>query len=77
MTWWLDFYPETDMSDLLETVRLTCPYCGESFETSVDCSAGSQAYIEDCEICCRPIELQIECNDQAGLDSIQVSRDDD
>ena len=33
-----------------------CPYCGEAFETLADCSAGSATYIEDCQICCRPIE---------------------
>jgi 2-keto-3-deoxy-L-fuconate dehydrogenase len=31
-----------------------------SSEALVDCSAGSQRYIEDCPICCRPIEFQAE-----------------
>ena len=36
-----------------------CPYCGESFTTLVDLSAGNQEYIEDCHICCRPIIFNI------------------
>jgi hypothetical protein len=37
-----------------------CAGCGEWNETTVDESAGrSQAYIEDCQICCRPNVLHI------------------
>lgn len=36
-----------------------CPYCGESITTWVDLSQGSQDSIEDCSVCCRPIELII------------------
>ena len=38
-----------------------CPYCGEEFVALIDLSSGSSAYIEDCEICCRPIQFQLEC----------------
>lgn len=57
-----------------------CPYCGETFETALDLSAGSMSYIEDCEVCCRPIEFALEvADDDAGaatLDSIRVGRSD-
>ena len=53
-----------------------CPYSGEPFTTSVDLSAGSQAYIEDCPVCCRPIELRLTI----GLDdedyTLEARRDD-
>jgi Cysteine-rich CPXCG len=42
-----------------------CPYCGESFETQLDTSSGSARYIEDCQVCCRPIEFDLEV-DHAG-----------
>jgi len=45
--------------NLLEPVDITCPYCGEPISLLVDCSAGSQEYIEDCSVCCRPIRLLI------------------
>ncbi len=38
----------------------TCPYCGEEISFVLDLSAGSQSYIEDCEVCCRPIEIHYE-----------------
>lgn len=38
---------------------ITCPYCGENFELIVDCSIPQQEYIEDCEVCCRPINLSV------------------
>lgn len=44
-------------SGLTPFVTVQCPYCGESFETAVDWSAGSFLYIEDCQVCCQPIEL--------------------
>jgi transcription elongation factor Elf1 len=35
-----------------------CPYCGEEISMVLDLSAGGQSYIEDCEVCCRPIEIR-------------------
>ena len=38
---------------------IQCPYCGESIEVFVDDSVEHQQYIEDCEVCCRPINLAV------------------
>jgi len=38
---------------------IQCPYCGERIELVVDASAGEQDYIEDCQVCCRPISVQV------------------
>jgi len=53
-----------------------CPYCGEPFDTAVDPSAGSTSYIEDCQICCRPIELGIEVGADGELISVAARRSD-
>jgi transcription elongation factor Elf1 len=37
--------------------NFTCPYCGENISMLLDLSEGQQQYIEDCEVCCRPIEI--------------------
>ena len=37
--------------------RIICPYCGESIDILVDGSEMGQAYIEDCQVCCRPMTL--------------------
>lgn len=43
-----------------EPVNVACPYCGEPIELLVDASAGSSSYIEDCQVCCRPIQVDVE-----------------
>jgi transcription elongation factor Elf1 len=36
----------------------TCPYCWQEISFVLDLSAGEQSYIEDCEVCCRPIQVR-------------------
>jgi transcription elongation factor Elf1 len=35
----------------------SCPYCGEQISMVLDLSVGKQTYVEDCEVCCNPIEI--------------------
>jgi len=35
----------------------TCPYCGEEISVVIDLSVRRQSYIEDCEVCCKPVEI--------------------
>jgi transcription elongation factor Elf1 len=35
----------------------TCPYCGEEISMVLDLSVRNQSYVEDCEVCCHPIEI--------------------
>jgi len=37
--------------------QISCPYCGESITVLVDGSLPQQTYVEDCQVCCRPIVL--------------------
>lgn len=59
-----------------ETVNVECPYCGETIEISVDCSVENQSYIEDCQVCCRPMDLNVVI-DEAGTPIVEVSREDE
>ena len=34
-----------------------CPYCWEEISMLLDTSIPRQTYVEDCEICCNPIEV--------------------
>ncbi len=36
----------------------TCPYCWEQISMILDSSEEESDYIEDCEVCCRPIEVR-------------------
>jgi hypothetical protein len=62
---------------MLDTVRVGCPYCGEEFETNVDCSAGGQQYVEDCPVCCQPIEMKTDVKLDGTLQAVSVTRGDD
>ena len=42
-----------------EPAHVNCPYCGESLEIVIDASASHQEYIEDCQVCCKPITFRI------------------
>ena len=55
-------------------VAVLCPYCGEGFETAVDLSAGAFSYVEDCQVCCQPIELAGEVDEAGGLVEVVASR---
>lgn len=57
-----------------EFVTVQCPYCGEAFETAVDLSAGSFQYVEDCQVCCQPIELAGEVDVDGQLAGLTASR---
>jgi hypothetical protein len=57
-------------------VTVQCPYCGEGFETAVDLSAGAFSYIEDCQVCCQPIELKSDTDDRGAFVGVIASRAD-
>ncbi|HST28469.1 MAG TPA: CPXCG motif-containing cysteine-rich protein [Rudaea sp.] len=62
---------------MLDRLVIQCPYCGESYETVVDASAGSQNYVEDCAVCCRPIEIALRVGDDGELTGISARTDND
>jgi hypothetical protein len=57
-----------------EFVAVQCPHCGERLQTRVDLTADEPAYVEDCEVCCRPIEFQIERDAGGALLALRVGR---
>ena len=61
---------------MIEAIDISCPYCGEGFESSADCSAGDQEYIEDCQICCQPIVITISITG-TELANIEARRDNE
>lgn len=71
-----DEFPLGDgVADL--TTWVTCPYCGEEIELVVDPGGGAvQQYVEDCEVCCRPIQLTVSW-DAEGNAHADAGTDDD
>lgn len=62
---------------MTEPIVIQCPYCGESFETVIDLSAGSQNYVEDCAVCCKPIEIALRVGDDGELIGVSTQTDRD
>lgn len=60
----------------LQSRSVQCPYCGETFDTVVDPSAGPANYIEDCQVCCRPIEFTLDVEDDGTVVSVATGRSD-
>lgn len=52
----------------LPSADIQCPYCGETITVFVDDSAGDQQYVEDCQVCCRPIEIRVNVAEDGSAD---------
>jgi Cysteine-rich CPXCG len=63
------------MSGIAEC-NVECPYCGETIGVLIDCSVAEQRYIEDCQVCCRPIEFDVVVTIEGDVD-IRVSTDNE
>ena len=62
---------------MLLSQNIECPYCGEIYESMIDISAGNQEFVEDCYVCCRPIEIHLEVDSGGNIFSMLAKRDDE
>ena len=46
---------------MIVQAEVSCPWCGEYFALAIDTSEGDFDTIADCEVCCRPIEINARC----------------
>ena len=60
----------------LETRTVQCPYCGESIEALIDCSVPQQNYIEDCQVCCQPIQFDVSVHAEGDIDVFVTSENE-
>lgn len=61
---------------MLPMQDIECPYCGETISLVLDASAGAQRYIEDCQVCCRPITVDLDV-DADGDPLVRVQSEED
>ena len=54
------------MPELAEQT-ISCPYCGEAISVLVDDSLPEQRYTEDCEVCCRPIVMDVSVDSDGDV----------
>jgi len=64
------------MNNELQNIDVMCPYCGERIDVLIDDCGDSQQYIEDCQVCCRPINFYITVDEYQQM-SVRVYSDDE
>ena len=63
------------MNRPLEEYGLQCPYCGEPITLLIDASCEEQEYVEDCEVCCRP--MLVSARLEAGALSVSAHHENE
>ena len=46
---------------VLVEIQIQCPHCGETITSTADTSQGDYSTIEDCEVCCAPMNIEVIC----------------
>jgi len=59
----------------LEELAVQCPYCWQTIQVLIDCSLEAQEYIEDCQVCCRPIVFDVLVDDD-GCPTVNLGSDE-
>lgn len=60
----------------LEPVPIQCPYCWEEIELLVEAAEAAQEYVEDCQVCCKPITVVVAPG-EAGVPQVSVRGEDE
>lgn len=60
----------------LREIEIRCPYCGEDIGVMVDPVSGEESYTEDCSVCCRPMVLTVDADDE-GEPVVNAKREEE
>jgi hypothetical protein len=52
---------------MLDEKNVNCPYCGEMIAVLINPEEAGQHYIEDCQVCCRPITFSIRLDEEGEV----------
>jgi len=56
--------------------RVNCPYCGERIDVLIDEQEAGHSYIEDCQICCKPIVFKLSATLEGELTVLVYDEND-
>ena len=62
---------------LIDYIEQGCPYCGEPCLLAIDRSVGDQQYTEDCQVCCRPMVVNIHSPDPGQPAEVSLRSEDE
>ena len=60
----------------IDEIQFFCPFCGESNTTDADPANVGHEYVEDCQVCCRPILVTLKRQLSFDLDPDDQSERD-
>ena len=61
---------------IMSNQEISCPWCGEYIDLIVDGSQSSGQYVEDCQVCCRPIVVAVTIDGCGGI-SVDTHRENE
>ena len=56
-----------EVMDLLAEQIIKCPYCGEQIDVLIDHQEAGHEYVEDCQVCCKPIVFSVAADSSGNL----------
>lgn len=56
--------------------RVECPYCGEPITILLDAEDADTDYVEDCQVCCRPMVVAVQSEGNGYLYATTRREDD-
>ena len=59
-----------------EEIAIQCPNCWETISILVDCSVEQQEYTEDCQVCCKPMVVDVRVSID-GLPQVTVKNENE
>lgn len=57
---------------MTDSLAINCPHCGETFPLAFDVSEGSAQFTIDCEICCRPMQVNVGVSEEGEIESLDI-----
>ena len=47
----------------VQWAEIECPYCGETFDTRIDPTQEFASYVENCQVCCKPMHISVDSDE--------------
>ncbi len=59
----------------VKEVQVSCPFCAAPITILIDTSVRTQKYVEDCEVCCRPMIIRYQ-TERGEITALNVEREE-
>jgi hypothetical protein len=68
------YEPAEPAAALSGFAEFLCPYCCEAIGIAIDLTDGSRTWIEDCQVCCRPMQITMATSERGELADVRADR---